>query len=740
MQTKNFAALRVTGLLAGAALALSSVPVFGAAAAGQPGTSPNEDAFPNYESYIKITGQAASISGDGAAFQNRVRQPENGGGGIEDLHVSRDVSKTTTVTIDGRALTGAENYLARINVTKTEFGSVDAGYKRFRTFYDGVGGFFPLSKAWYPLNKQDLHVDRGQFWAEARLAMKDAPEFTLRYSNETRSGKKDSTSWGDSDLTGLPNNNPPISPARKFMPSYLKLGERYEVLEGTMKQTFGKTTAHLRIFGDRSHKLDTRYVTRFPGEIRPFPTPAATLLVPALNMNNEVQLTQTDGADTKSFGIDGTTATVLTANLTLRTGLSYHLVNGDFNGNRLLLTSTPTATGVVVVSTGDFRELAGDSRVKVYEGRISLEMAASKYLAVTAGLRAEDSYAKGASAFNVLAASGTPAVTVASTPRLAASRVKDQSLSPELDFRYTGIADLALYGSGSWRILNGDDRTTSAYNPITSPAPAATNLFFNDWSENRGHYNLGASWRQSALLTLRGDVFQKTHGNKSVGYGIRIGDNYVLDTQFTGLKLTGIFRPHATVTCTTRYVYQTGKMQVTGIIPGAEKYDSMSSKNHTIDETFDWNPTAQFYLQANANLVFNVISTVYPRAGVTPASVSTAGVAQASFNSNNVLQNSDNNYVNGSLLVGAVLTKSDDLQLIGTYYRADNGNAFLAPLTLPFGVAIKEYSLAVGLKHKFSKKWNGTAKLGYFESKNSTTGGNTNFRGPLAYIAFEHAL
>jgi hypothetical protein len=740
MQAKLSSALVCGSLCVVVALACSSVRAFGAAAAARPEASPNEDAFPTYESYIKISGQAAAISGDGTAFQNRVRQPENGGGGIEDLHVSRIVSRRTTVTIDGRALVGAENYLARFNATKSEFGSFDTGYKRFRTFYDGVGGFFPLSKAWFPLKPQDLHVDRGQFWAEARLAMKDAPEFTLRYSNESRDGKKDSTHWGDTDFTGLPNNNPPLSQVRKIIPSYINLGERYEVLEGTMKITTRNTTGQLTILGDRSHKLDTRYVTRFPGEIRIFPTPPATLLVPAVNMNNQVQLTQTDGMDTKTFGIIGTTMTPLSKTVTLRTGLSYHHANSDFSGDRSLLTSTPTASGVVIVPTGEFLGLAGGSRVSVYEAKINLEIAASKHLAVNLGLRGEDSYAKGSGSFDVVAASGTPAVTLASTPRLEASRIKDQSLTPAVDIRYTGVADLSLYASASWRILNGDDRTTAAYNPITNPVPAVSSVFTNDTSENRGHYTLGANWRPTLLLTLRGEIFQKDHANKSVGYGARLGDNYVLDTQFTGIKLTTIWKPHPMVTSTTRYVYQLGKMQVTGFLPIFSKYDSMDAKNHTIDETIDWNPSTRFYLQANANLVFNVISTVYPRAGVTPASVSAAGVANASFDTNNVLQNSDNNYFNGSALVGAALSKTDDLQLQGTYYRANNGTALRAIYTQPFGVVIKEYSVTVGVKHKFTDKWLGTAKVGYFNSKNDTTGGFTNFHGPLAYIAFEHAL
>src|SRR3954466_16335444 len=74
------------------------------------------DAFPVFESYIKVTGQAAAISGNGAAYQTRARQPENGGAGIEDLHYSRD-TKETSFVLDGRALAGVEDYLARVSMS-----------------------------------------------------------------------------------------------------------------------------------------------------------------------------------------------------------------------------------------------------------------------------------------------------------------------------------------------------------------------------------------------------------------------------------------------------------------------------------------------------------------------------------------------------------------------------------------------------------------------------------------------
>jgi hypothetical protein len=32
------------------------------------------------------------------------------------------------------------------------------------------------------------------------------------------------------------------------------------------------------------------------------------------------------------------------------------------------------------------------------------------------------------------------------------------------------------------------------------------------------------------------------------------------------------------------------------------------------------------------------------------------------------------------------------------------------------------------------------AKVGYIDSKNDTTGGYTNYRGPMAYLAFDHAF
>jgi len=717
--------LRCTGLAAGAALALSG------AYAAVP-----TDAFPNFDSYIKISGQAPSVTGDGAAYARRTQLSQDGGVGIEDLHYTKDLNKETSVVVDGHALAGSEDYLGVFKITQTDVGSFETGYKRFRTFYDGIGGFFPLNGAWMPLNNEDLHVDRGVFWAELKVNRPNEPVFTLRYTNAERTGTKDSTIWNDTDFTGLPNNNPPISQVRKIVPSYINLNERHQTAEGSIKHTVGKTTFELSLLGDTVKNLDTRYGTRFPGEAKPFPTPASTVLLPAAQMNNQIQYSQADGTDARTFGVTGRTETVFNDKVTLKLSAGYENLNNDFSGDRPLFTVTPTAVGNVIAATDNNLNLAGTSHEKVYTGIIALDLKPFKDFTADLALKGQDKYTKSTgSLISVTAATNTTTgvVTITQTPQLEYSRLKDHSLTPTLDLNYTHFKDVSFFASGSKDVVNGDEYYATPY--ASTGSPAASGLAFNDESESRSHYNAGASWRACQAVTLRGEVFYKDNVNHAVGYGINAGNNYELDTQFTGVKVTATAKINAQLTSTTRYIYQQGKAQVTGNLTTTPKYDSMDSKNHMICETIDWTPTAQFYFQANVNLVFNTISTIYPRAGIVPA----AGTSIA-WDANGVVHNSDNDYITASFLAGAVVSKDDDLQFKVTYYEANDYNPVIALLSVPYGAANKEFSATVGVKHRFTNRIMGDAKVGYIDNKSDLTGGNTNFRGPVAYLSLTYAL
>jgi hypothetical protein len=749
MNTQILPTLCRAGVLASGLILLTGLSARGA-------EKKEADAFPNYESYIKLTGQAASISGSETAFQSRTKQPADGGAGIEDLHINQDLSKATALVIDGKALTGAEDYLGSFKLTKNEVGTFEMGYKRFRTFYDGVGGFFPTNSQWLPLADQDLHVDRAKFWVEGTLTMPGAPVVTLRYTNQHRTGRKDSTIWGSTDLTGLPFNLAPnpVNPARKIVPSYLQLGERNEELELVVKHKIGKTNLQLELLGEQFNNIDTRYMTNFPGEVVPWaiaslsttvpagqiaaPQNIAKAAAPATSWNNEATTIETEGMKAKTTGFTFEADTPFSEKWTLKVTGNYELIHTDVMGSRPLITQTATPTGIVAVTTNNYDNLAGGTRVKNLVGNIALDWKPTKTVFVKFAWRGQEEYVRGASSYNVLAATGTPATTVSGSPRTGYANLQQDVSTPVLEIRYTGIKDVALYFSGSERDLNGIERNTAAYNPLTA---GSGTLAQQNVSEDHGNYTLGANWKTSAFLSLRGEVFQKGHKDNTTGIDTRVGDYYLLDSKYRGFKLTALARPSLFVGFTTRYVYQEGKMQVTGFLPTYPAYDSLNAKNHIISESIDWTPNKNCYVQLNANLVFNVINTIYPRAGVTPATLNAAGLVTAyAFDTNRVVQNSNNNYSTLGLISGWTVDKSTDAQLQCNQYRANNGNPALSALTLPFGVAVKDTQVTVGVKHKFSDKWIGRAKVGYFDSDNDTTGGRTNYHGPVAYLSFEHGL
>jgi len=674
-------------LVACATAALAFGPLAGAAEA---------DALPKFESYIKVSGQAASISGSDSSYQKRARGHVDGAVGLEDLHIYKDLSKTTSLTIDGRALAGPEDYLGQFKIVKENVGSFEAGYKRTRTFYDGIGGFFPLNRGWFALSEPDLHIDRGNLWVEGKLAFKDAPVFTVRYTNDTRNGKKDSTIWGDTNLTGLPLL-PTNNATRKILPAYRWVGERREVLEGKVEHTVGGTKVALSLLGEWNHNLNRFYVRTFVGE-------GAT----------ERNIQQADGINTHGFSTHLTTETPLSKQLSLNTGWGYQKVGTGIYGERAL--------AVGLAPTFSYKDMAGGSNVKIYTGNVALAYRPDAAWLLQAALRGEDSYIKTVTSFTSATQPRGQPITAPITVAFnnADSRVKEKNYTPEFNVRYTGIAKTVLYGAFSKRTVDGDDRATT---PYAVAVPASTNLFYDKLSQDQLHYTLGANLNISSALILRGEVFQKDHENKFTGYANHVGGLYVVGYDFTGIKLTAIWKPVPQLSFTTRYQPQKGTMDVT--TEATAKFDSMDAKSHLIGETVTWSPNKNVYLQGGVNLSYNYISTAYPRAG---------GLGNLRG------QNSDNNYVSCNFLSGFAVDKATDATIEYVYTKADNFVPEQAVGTQPYGAGFTDYTVSVGVKHKFSDKWVGSAKIGYTESRNDTTGGNTNFRGPLAYIAIEHGL
>jgi hypothetical protein len=666
----------------------------------------------------------------------------SGEGGIEDLRLSNDLTKDTSLQVDGHLLPGAEDYLGEFRITKEEVGSVEAGYKRFRTFYDGVGGFFPLNRAWNVLTPQMLWVDRGKFFVNATVALPNKPVFTISYSNETRTGRKDSTIWGDTDFTGIPIFSAsalnPISANRKIIPAYLQLGERQQTYEATMKHTIGATTVVLSLVDSRINNLDTRSLNRYPGELKPFPAIPSnppTLVDPSL-ANNPNRGFDQQGFKEDALTFTGRIETVLSDKVTVYLGASYRHATEDIAASRLITADLKTGTAGVVSAVGLFTSggrppysynSSGNLNNKLYSGNFGLRLKPAKNLYVDAAVKVEDYKASGlnnATYVNTLVVQSSGVATQQLVFAPNSAKYKETPVTPSLDIRYTGIPGLSLYANFDYRRAPGSDYKN--YENVTTSGSVilpTLGLTYDNVSEKHSYYRAGANWTVSPAITLRTEVFKKDHENSFTGYAADAGAYFILDYDTYGARFTATVKVSPTLSSTSRYIYTEGKGKVAedGFIAG----DSNNTKTHQLCETIDWAPNKQCYLQGNVNFVFSQMQTAYPKS---------SGAAL------DVLHNADNNYWNGSLVAGWVADKKTDVQLVGTLYRADNYNATLAAATTPYGMATREYSLTLGVKHKFSARTVGEVKVGYFNSNSDTTGGFTNFSGPVAYLALTQAL
>lgn len=736
---KSFSfALRTTGLVAG--LALLSVTV-GAA---------ESDALPTFETnYITVSAGGADVKGSKPAYQARTATAKSGAAGIEDMRFDYDLKDKTSLSVTGRALAGQEDYLLSFKLTKEEVGSVEVGYKTFRTFYDGAGGFFPIGNVWMPLFERALHVDRGQLYVQGTIALPKAPVFTFKYTHATRDGRKDSTIWGDTNLTGIPilagpGAVNPIAAMRKLLPAYTQLDEKNDTWEISVRHKVGNTTAVVSVGGNAIENHNVRYMQQNIGELTPFPAPVFT----APTVNNVRAGSPRRNVMTERFEEDGyhasaTFETMVSKEVTVFGGLQYHSADVDIASSRILTATFASAAGVRD-HIGGFNNTGANARApynftaagsfdfEVFTGNLGVRLTPSPDLSIEAALRGERWEDSGSNLTNYTAQGvtlATGAVTnFAAQGRHGVNNV-EKPWTPALDVRYTGIKNVALYASWEYRSAKQDERVRyEGFNGLSK----STSLEFIDKKIEETHSNatVGMTWNVNPALNLRAELFTKDHENDFAGYNATAGRNFVLNYDIAGTKLTAVVKPSNTVNLTTRYLYQRSKsvifhsgLTTNGVINGS--VDGNDSDRHSLSESITWSVSKAVYVQANGTVVFDQMQTMYP---------------WVSGNAKRNLRNADNNYVTADATVGFSIDRRTTGTLQATYYRANNYDAAYAAVGMPLGASATESSVSLGLRHKLSDKTLLSGKVGYFDSENATRGGFADFRGPLAYLTVQHAF
>ena len=667
-------------------------------------SAPAETSSSEAANWIGFTIGGAFVSGDQAGMMRRTQTNGDFYGGIESLQYTKALNSSTTLTLDGHALPGLEDYEGNLTLTKNDVGYIKTGYKQFRTWYDGKGGYLDgaMYQSGVPAWGDELSIDRGQFYIEAGLRMDKLPEITFSYKHDFRNGQKDSLTWGE----GVPTQTnvvPASTNQYKLAPSFWDIDEKVDTFELNAEHTLGNTDLGLGLVYE--HTGYTNVLTNTRGYLDSSP-PA-----PASSTNAYREVSQTNESSTDLFAGNIHSVTRFNDNVWLSAGFAYDSIDNNTDGYRSINSSTPTYTGSTTRAE-TYRNMVGDGDLSEITGNLSLMWVAVPDLTLTPSLRYEHKDQTGSSSLTYYLPQ-TPS-TILGYPSQVSDTQTDDTLGA-LDIRYTGLANWVLFTKGQWGQINENIKwaDTTAANGI----PRAT--LYKDIQIDERDYSLGANWYPTHGLSfaVEGLYSERDQALDPFGNGINgtgSGSNVVgsqggsmnpvileHDTQLYDFNLRMTWRPLSNLSLVTRYDYGQTEYEnkgtswtptTGGTIPsGLPQIESGKMSSNILSESITWSPTAQFYLQATGSYVWAKTETSF--SGIT---------------------NSDDNYFTGSLSAGYAI--DDKTQVTGTftYYGASNYNAY--PGAMGYGLNTQEYGASVALTRLINPNVIWSLRYGFYTS------------------------
>jgi hypothetical protein len=693
-------------------------------------TTAEEDTTKNW---IELGIGGANIAGDDAQFKQEHRISGDVFGGIEDMHLEREIGKKGTLTIDGRAIFDNHDYDVKIDLTVQNVGYIRAGYTEFRSWYDGNGGFYPIGDTWFQPPHPEMELDRGEAWIELGLRMPKLPEITIHYSHLFRDGQKDSTIWGDTNLTLVA-----VNPTRKIAPAFRDISETRDVFSAEIAQNFGKTDIGLGMRYEHSEVDDRLQLERGAGQLPPFvPNPGAQRFI-----------THRDVNETDAFNGHVTTETRLTDSLWFTTAYSYSTLDSDISGTRIIGSGYDSMYGdpILTLQSNDhgILNLSGMSQVHEHVGNVNLMWLPVKQLTLLAAFRYTHEEKESAATFldtntaaNVAPFSATNPQggfhSIAPVPRAGDSSDEFDNRAETFEMRFTGIDNWLFYVRGDWEEEDGNVKEHEVVN-VTDQGMLNkdTNLF----SEK---YTVGVNWYPMMELNVAAQYFHKS-ADYDNDFKSELATPPVagsernqrllsqeLDTDNANIRVT--WRPKlppkmGTISFVTRYDYIRATIDGQwGISPanppgvgltGITLLEQRTAEiiNHVITETMTWNPCERLYLQGSGSYVRNKTDT--------PADFNLIP------NTSPTVLDFHNDYWTASASIGFVVDDKTDVRAEYSYYRADNydNNALVAQ---PYGMGAREHTVGATVTRQIAKNVRLKLQYGYFQYRDETSGGHNNY-------------
>jgi len=655
----------------------------------------------DYRNWVEFGFGNTWIEGDKAAFMQRTGIKRDAFGGIEDLHFEQDVGKRGLFTLDGRAIAENHDYNVRLGLSLPDTGFVRAGYREFRTWYDGSGGFFPQNDQWFGnvLSDDNLAIDRKEAFFEAGLRLPDIPQITVRYTYQVRDGDKNSTAWGDSNLTGGFGT-------RALVPSFWKIDEKRHIVDLDVMHTFGNTDVGIGGRWEIFDNNNSRNMRRRPFEPQ------------------DRYLTQKDGLEGDLFNIHASTETRISETLRFTSGGAFTTMDTDISGSRIYGPGYDPIFDPVFARRQardeGFFGLHGGSNFKQYLMNLNLMWTPFDGFTVVPGVRVEKQDIDSFSDFEETAV-GTGAALPTNVEEIAAQSERGiLDVAESIELRYAGLTNWLFYARGNWMQGEGDLREVETL--------VETNrvdlLRDTDFERGVQKYTVGANWYPRRNLNMGVQYYHKIR-NEDYDHmedttTNRTGNRYpafLIAQDFTtdDVNFRVTYRPWRNVTLVSRYDFQYSTVDMQG--DGLPQNESANITSHIFSESITWIPWHRLYLQGAVTVALDETDT--------PADRALGGVT-------NVAPDLKNNYWNFSAGAGLALDNKTDLQLNYIYYLADNyvDNSLYSQ---PFGADSQEHSVSVALIRRFTERLRWSIRYGFFTNDDHTSGGHNNYNAHLVY-------
>jgi hypothetical protein len=667
--------------------------------------SPAPEEEPDYKNWIELAIGGVFIRGDQAQFEQEHRIPAGQVyGGIQDLHYEQTVGKDAQLVIDGHALWDFNDYDLKFELSKPKLGYIRGGYTEFRSWYDGNGGFLSPQATWFPPTFPEMHIDRGEAWIELGLRVPDWPEITFHYAHEFRDGQKDSTTWGDTTLTGITPNG-----TRKIVPAFRNIDEKRDIFSLDIAKTFGNTDF---TFGGRYEHIsdnDSLNMERGAGQLPPaVPPPGAQRFV-TQHINDDIDL----------FSGHAITETRFSDSLWFTTGYSYTSLENDTSGSRNFGTQYDSAFGEPVPTLGQrdhaYMDLAGMAQIQLVVFNGNLFWMPLPSLSVLGGFRytheAQDTNATYL-ALEPVANVPPPGFSFGPPTPASGERTSDYDRFAErLELRYTGINDWVFYLAGEWEEESGHVFETQVAEDASVD---------KDTSFVGQKYTVGANWYPLTRLSISARYYHKiaSYDNtllNSMNQRL-LGQDW--NTDNANIRVT--WRPPlptclGVIALVSRYDYVHTTIDSQWFAEGDlfQQVQSGEITKHVISESLTWNPMGRLYLQGEASYVLDQTNTPASQIDLIP------------YTSPTVL-NFHNDYWTVTAAIGYALDDKTDLNVSYSYYHA---NDFVdnAQEAVPYGMGATENSISAGISRQLTKQIRLSLQYTYYHYDDVLSGGHNNY-------------